>query len=77
MQSLILNLMRQTVWKTKAYLWSEVREETINFKIPPLKCELLTFNTGEKKRRLGKGQITLNLGKLTNLTKFCSNVNCN
>lgn len=58
MQSLISYLMRATVWKTKAHLWPELREEiAINFKIPPLNCKILNFKRDEKEIREGRNHI--------------------
>lgn len=54
MESLISYLMRPAVWKTKVHLWSEARAETVNFKISPLKAELSTFNTGERREDEGR-----------------------
>lgn len=58
MQSLISHLMRATVWKTKAHLWSERREEiATNFNIPPLICEILSFKRDKKEIREGGNHV--------------------
>lgn len=58
---------------------SVVRSESRNSKDQDSSSQTWTFNFQHRReeKTWGKGETALNLGELTSLTKFCSNVNCN